>query len=52
MIFKKKAAPAVNRRKGARRKPGDQRFPGRLVGLRKGAPRKTERRSGRDRRKK
>ena len=52
MFIKKKAAPAVNRRKAARRKPGDQRFPGRLVGLRKGATRKTERRKLRDRRKK
>lgn len=51
-MFKiKKAAPAGERRKKERRKPGDQRFPARLVGKRKGAPRKGDRRSG-DRRKK
>ena len=47
----KKEKKIVERRKGERRKPGDQRFPKRLVGLKKGAPRKgSDRRKG-DRRK-
>ena len=50
MIIKKKAAPKINLRKKERRKPGDQRFPGRLVDKRPGPPRKGDRR-GKDRRK-
>jgi hypothetical protein len=49
-MFKKKKG-SVERRKGERRKPGDQRFTGRLVGLKKGKTRKgADRRRG-DRRK-
>ena len=49
MIFKKK--PSKERRKGERRKPGDQRFSGRLVGVKANFPRKgSDRRKG-DRRK-
>jgi len=51
MIFKK-TEKFVERRKKERRKPGDQRFKDRLVGLKKGAPRKgSDRRTGKDRRK-
>jgi len=45
-ILKIKTSPKNERRKGERRKPGDQRFPGRLVGRKPGAPRKSERRRG------
>ena len=51
-IFKKKETyPAVERRKGERRKPGDQRFSRRLVGVRSGVQRGPDRRK-RERRKK
>ncbi len=46
MLKNKKHAPVVNRRKTERRKPGDRRFPGRLIDKRPGAPRKGDRRSG------
>jgi hypothetical protein len=52
MLIKKKAVSALSRRKSQRRKPGDQRFPGRLVDKRPGVPRKAERRKISDRRKK
>lgn len=43
----KKKADNVERRKKERRKPGDQRFAGRLVGRKSGAPRKgSDRRKG------
>jgi hypothetical protein len=48
-MFKKKTGP-VERRRKQRRKPGDQRFAGRLVGKKKGAARGRDRRTG-DRRK-
>jgi len=53
MLFKldKNKEPFVEKRKGERRKPGDQRFKGRLVDVKKGVPRKgKDRRSGKDRR--
>lgn len=50
MIFKKKSQK--ERRKGERRKPGDQRFAGRLVGVKASFPRKGEDRRKGDRRKK
>ena len=50
MLIKKKRVMTVDERKKERRKPGDQRFPGRLVDKRKGAPRKGDHRKG-DRRK-
>jgi len=51
MLKKKKAVPVVEKRKVDRRKPGDRRFPGRLVGLRKGVSRVGDRRSASRRRK-
>lgn len=50
MLKKKRTVPIVDRRKGERRKPGDLRFPGRLVDKKKGKPRAGSRRKG-DRRK-
>jgi hypothetical protein len=52
MFQKKKTYPEVDRRKDGknRRRPGDQRFAGRLVGKKKGAKRGSDRRKG-DRRK-
>jgi hypothetical protein len=52
MLHKKKTHPEIDRRKSDkdRRKPGDQRFPGRLVGKKKGKERAGDRRK-RDRRK-
>lgn len=44
-MLKKKGAK-LERRKKDRRKPGDRRFPGRLIGLKKGADRVKERRKG------
>jgi hypothetical protein len=44
--LEKKKKVIVNKRKNERRKPGDLRFPGRLVGVRKGEPRKEDRRKG------
>jgi len=46
MLPKKKNSPQADRRKKDRRKPGDQRFSGRLIGIRKGVPRQADRRSG------
>ncbi|GEM_PF-6211103 len=52
MLKKKTQASIVEKRKKERRKPGDQRFPGRLVDKVYAAPpRKGDRRAG-DRRKK
>ncbi|HEY5038132.1 MAG TPA: hypothetical protein VIJ93_03565 [bacterium] len=44
MLKKKKNTRTVNQRKAQRRKPGDLRFPGRLIGKREGIPRKGNRR--------
>jgi hypothetical protein len=52
MLKKKKTVPVVNKRKAERRKPGDRRFPGRLIDKRPGAPRKGDRRRSSGRRKK
>jgi hypothetical protein len=41
---KKKKGPKVERRRKERRKPGDRRFAGRLIGLKKAADRVKERR--------
>jgi hypothetical protein len=43
-MMKKKNAPKAERRGKDRRKPGDRRFPGRLIDLKKGADRVKERR--------
>lgn len=52
MLFKKKGGPGgVDRRKKQRRKPGDQRFPGRLVDVKASFPRKKSDRRKKDRRK-
>ena len=51
MLKKKKTTPTFNKRKPERRKPGDLRFPGRLIGIHKGVPRKVDRRSGNRRKK-
>lgn len=47
----KKTIPAVSKRKSERRKPGDRRFPGRLIGIRKDDSRKGNRRSANRRKK-
>jgi hypothetical protein len=49
-MTKKKTDSDVKQRKTERRKPGDLRFPGRLIGVRKGVLREGDRREG-DRRK-
>jgi hypothetical protein len=50
MLKKKRTAPVVNKRKAERRKPGDRRFPGRLIDKRPGAARKGDRRHSSGRR--